>query len=89
MAEPVFVKEGSEKEVPNGREHTGVLGSIKDWEMLVDLEKQLKFPQWIFSTKLRPDMVLFSTSKKILVIIELTCPSEENIELRHAEKTEV
>jgi hypothetical protein len=84
---PVFVKEGSEKEVPKGREQTGFLDSIKDWEMLVDLEKQLKFPQWIFSTKLRPDMVLYSTSKKILVIIELTCPSEENIELRHAEKT--
>ena len=47
--------------------------------MLVDLDRQLKFPPHIFSTTLRPDFVIYSETKKLLIIIELTYPCEENI----------
>ena len=59
--------------------------------MLVDLDKQLKIPSFIFcttsTTPPRPDLVLYSVVSKTVVVVELTCPSEENIEIRHAEKT--
>ena len=64
----------------------GVLWEAKDWVADVDLGKQLKFPAEICSTKLRPDMLLKSLKEKILIIIELTCPCEENFLERHLEK---
>ena len=82
---PVFVKEGA-KELPKQKRVSRFLHSVQDWVMLVDIDKQLKFPDFIFPTKLRPDMVLFSVAKRMVVMIELTCPSEENVEVRHSEK---
>jgi ubiquitin C-terminal hydrolase len=63
-----------------------VLHTCQDWVLLVDIGRQLKFPNFIVSTALRPDMVLYSVTKKTVVLVELTCPSEENLEIRHAEK---
>ena len=46
------------------------------------------FPQEIYVTKLRPDIVIKSSKERILVLIELTSPSEENFEPRHIDKLE-
>ena len=46
-----------------GKKHhqpVGLLHKATDWKMIVNLEKQLQFPQDIVETRLRPDMVLLS-----------------------------
>ena len=49
--------------------------------MLVDFEhSRLVFPPEIFSTPLRPDIVIWSNSSKQVYLVELTCPAEEGIE---------
>ena len=83
---PVFVKEGQNPSTQKQSRH-GLLGEAKDWCVLVDLDKQLKFPEKIAITKMRPDMVLYSDTAKMVIMIELTCPVEGNIECRHQEKT--
>lgn len=38
----------------------GILSEAQDWQLLVDPEKQLRLPQHIVSTTLRPDILLVS-----------------------------
>ena len=57
-----------------------------DWKLLSDLGDKLVFPSFIAITRLRPDIVLFSTSIKTVIILELTCPCEENMEEWHQKK---
>ena len=64
----------------------GILLEAKEWVADVDLNKQLKFPSDICDTDLRPDMLIRSQEEKILILIELTSPCEENLEGRHQEK---
>ena len=52
-----FVKAG-EKIQRKRREKTNLLSS--DWQLIVDLETQLKFPRHIAVTSLRPDLILRS-----------------------------
>ena len=80
-----FVKAG-EKIVKKNHQPVGLLYKATDWKMIVDLEKQLQFPQDIVETRLRPDMVLLSPFTKQLVLIELTVPWEERIEEAHERK---
>ena len=78
------MREG-EKPSPIGKgNHGGILQEGTGWKMLVDLDKQLVFP--LIETLLRPDIVLLAEKEKIVILIELTCPPEENIEERHREK---
>ncbi len=51
-----------------------LLSSAPDWEMRVDLGKQLKFLDFVTSTCLRPDVVLTSASSKHFLLLELTVP---------------
>ena len=53
-----------------------------DWVFLFNLEAGLIFPPEIASTTQRPDIVIYSKSKKIVVLIELTCPLEDVFPLR-------
>ena len=48
--------------------------------MRADLDRQLTFPQEIVTTSLRPDIVLWSTSTKTVIMVELTVPWEEGME---------
>lgn len=48
--------------------------------MRADLKKQLKFPEEIAHTSLRPDIVLWSKDTKQVVIMERMVPWEERIE---------
>lgn len=58
----------------------------KDWEMRVDLGRQLKFPEEIAVTSLRPDIMLWSQTSKQVALIELRVPWEERIEEAHERK---
>lgn len=64
----------------------GILGMAEDWEMRVDLGRQLKFPEEIAITSSQPDIVLWSQAKKQVALIELTVPWEEKIEEAHERK---
>ena len=57
-----------------------------DWELRVDLDRKLVFPN-IVETNLRPDAVLVSQQSKTLVAKELTVPLEENCEEAHERKS--
>jgi hypothetical protein len=65
-----FVKEDQTGRAGNPRK--GILSTAKDWQMEVDLKKKLKFPEEITVTKLRPDIVLWSSASKQVVLLELT-----------------
>ncbi|XP_061101211.1 uncharacterized protein LOC133130563 [Conger conger] len=74
-----FVRAG-EQATPARRTSAGILTSARDWQLLVDLERQLKFPSHIAATTLRPDIVLVSESTKQAVMLELTVPWEDRLE---------
>ena len=62
----------------------GIMTAAKDWKLVVDLEKQLKFPEEVgVQTRLRPDLIMYSASIKRIIWWELTCPSEERISESH------
>ncbi|XP_061778568.1 uncharacterized protein LOC133569990 [Nerophis ophidion] len=79
-----FIRAG-ESAAAGGR-NKGILATASDWEMRVDLKKQLKFPEEIAHTTLRPDIVLWSKGTKQVVLIELTVPWEERIEEAYERK---
>ena len=81
-----FVKEGGDISGHKVNRKAGLIEEAKDWELRVDLKKRLVVPQHICVSGLRPDMILFSNTLRMMVIVELTCPCEENIEERHLEK---
>ncbi|XP_061905517.1 uncharacterized protein LOC133651562 [Entelurus aequoreus] len=74
-----FVRAG-DTPTPASRTSAGILTSAKDWQLLVDLENQLKFPSHIAVTTLRPDIVLVSESTKQAVLLELTVLWEDRLE---------
>ena len=61
-------------------EGTGLLGTAGDWQMQADLRGRLQFPREIALTSQRPDIVIWSTSTKQAILVELTVPWEERIE---------
>ena len=83
-----FVKEGSAPDRPVGTTQgkLGLLLQGKGWKFLSDLGKRLVFPAHIVVTSLRPDIVIYSDEAKTVIMIELTCPSEENFENQHLAK---
>ena len=84
-----FVKTGQtarKKTNTKNTEHSvGLLNRATDWELRVDLDKRLVFPFEI-ETRLRPDMILFSSTNKLLIIIELTAPWESRIDEAYERK---
>jgi hypothetical protein len=68
-------------EISNRHCQAGLLGSAEDWQMLADLDKQIKLPEVIWSTYLRVDIFLQTTARKFLLIIELTVSWEDHMEL--------
>ena len=80
-----FVKEGGKLAASaiGKREVDSILDGATDWVLMEDLGKQLHFPSFICETLLRPDIVLFSKDLRTVIIIELTCPCEENFDYWH------
>lgn len=82
-----FVKAGEQPRAGHKRAAAaGILATARDWQLSVDLEKQLKFPQHIVSTTLRPDILLVSESSKNIIIMELTVPWEDRLGEAHERK---
>ena len=73
-----FVKGGQSKSTST-KAH-GLLVTASDWSMSVDLHRKLVFPEEILVTSKRPDIVLWSSSAKKVILIELTVPWEERME---------
>lgn len=76
-----FVPAGSApKQAKHARPRRSLLGSASDWKLLVDFKhKPYLFPPHIFSTKERPDILLYSNTLRMVIFGELTCPAEEGI----------
>ena len=76
----VFVKRG--KRVRRTKKDScGIIDAATDWVLQVDLRKQqTHFPPHIITTADRPDIVMYSDQAKVVVLIELTSPAEENLE---------
>ena len=62
---------------------SGILYQASDWVLLGDLDCSFSFPPHIAFTELRPDITIFSNKLKRVILIELTCPCEENMEAWH------
>jgi pyocin large subunit-like protein len=61
-------------------EQTGILGIENDWQTEADHRRQLRFPPEILSPKLRPDIVIWSSRGRKVIILELTVHLEEHME---------
>ncbi|XP_069114823.1 uncharacterized protein [Argopecten irradians] len=73
-----FVKAG-EQSVQGSVEGSGVLGTAEDWQLRADLNGRMTFPPEIAVTNQRPDIVIWSSSSKQAVLVELTVPWEDRI----------
>ena len=63
----------------------GILHLASDWILLADVKGDYLFPFQLALTELHPDILLFSKSSKRAVLLELTCPCEENMENWHSQ----
>lgn len=80
-----FVKAGSYSSAKRSKP-TGLFHHASDWVILADLNEGFVFPGHIAITSLRPDIVIYSNCSKRIIIIELTCPCEENMGSWHSTK---
>ena len=65
----------------------GILHLALEWILLLaDVKGDYLFPFQLARTELRPDILLFSKSSKRAVLLELTCPCEENMENCHSQQ---
>ena len=56
--------------------------------MLCDKKSSLVVPVFLAVTTLRPDIIIYSSQTRVVIIIELTSPCEENFEDRHKQKVD-
>ncbi|MGH0145910.1 UNVERIFIED_CONTAM: hypothetical protein FKN15_045958 [Acipenser sinensis] len=64
----------------------GQLEAARDWKMLADVGQRLIFPPEIATTNLRPDIVLWSGSARLVHLIELTVPWEDAVDEAYERK---
>jgi hypothetical protein len=83
-----FVRPGTKTFVTSKRQGLNLLTGARDWQVLCDFDsKQIIFPPEICATSDRPDMVIWSRSRKRVIVIELTVPSEELVSDAHHRKS--
>ena len=63
-----------------------ILHQALEWILLGDLDDTFSFRPQIALTESRPDITIFSNRLKRVILIELTCPCEENMEAWHNTK---
>ena len=80
-----FVRKGV-KVLCNRTPPVGILHHASDGILLADLNKNYCFPVHIAFTQVRPDITIFSNSLRKVILIELTCLCEENMESWHGNK---
>ena len=81
-----FVKEGSQSRSYSTKPRSNILSSATDWRIMADLDGKGGFPEDIAITALRPDIIIWSESRKEVIIGELTVPWEDNIDDAHERK---
>ena len=82
-----FVQAGHQIVKNNKPIQFNLLSNTNDWKLLADLPGcNYVFPPEIFSTAERPDITIWSTKIKKVILIELTCPAEEGIEAAQVRK---
>ena len=64
----------------------GILHHASDWVLWADINSNDCFPGYITITQLRPGITIFSNSVRKVILIELTCSCEENMETWHNTK---
>ena len=82
-----FVRAGERTKKTATIKKASCLEMACDWEMRVDLDKQLVIPAEIVTTTLRPDLILWSVSTKTFYIIELTVPWEGAVDEAYERKS--
>ena len=89
-----FVRAGEavRKKATSRRPET-VLEDARDWQVVFDLKyddagvkRPTFFPAEVFATSQIPDGVIWSPNKKIVIILELGVPWEENVVASHVRK---
>ena len=63
-----------------------ILHLASDWILLGDIDGTFSFPPHIAFTELRPDITIFFNKLKRVILKELTCPCEENMEAWYSTK---
>ena len=81
-----FVKAGTRVKRAQKKPRIGIFHECDDWELNIDFESSMVFPPVIAVTSSRPDIVCYSLKKRMVVLIELTSPCEENFDDRHFDK---
>ena len=61
------------------KKNCGLLHTAPDWVLFSDIESTLVIPPAKAISQWRPDINLYSTSTKTVIILELTCLYEENM----------
>lgn len=82
----LFARAGENINHPHQRTTSRVLSSGSEWNMRVDLGRQLQFPREIVETSLRPDLIMWSEPCKTILLVELTVPWEEGMEAANERK---
>ena len=75
----IFVKAGSRLPKTSQKSNCRLLHRPPYWVLLSDLGFMLVIPFAIVISRLRPDILLYPTSTKTVIILELTCPCEGNM----------
>jgi len=80
-----FVRAGEKCTQQSANKMPGILPRATDWVLLQDKKNDpAPFPAHIAITSKRPDIVIYSPSLCTVIMIELTCPIEDNIEGAYA-----
>ena len=87
-ARPIYFVQAGESPPSACKINSCLLSTTQDWQWRVDIGNCLKVPEQIATTTLRPDLILWSTETKQVLLIELTVPWEENIEVASERKLE-
>ena len=74
-----FVKKGT-KVLHKRTPPVGILHQASGWVLLADIDRNYCFSIHIAFTQLRPNIEIFSNVLRKVILIELTCPCEENTE---------
>jgi hypothetical protein len=83
-----FVKANSKvSRAPPCPHKTSLLDGANDWILIVDLDKTFVWPIDEVLTDERPDVIIVSRSKKIIIWGELTSPSERRMKVSATIKT--
>ena len=83
-----FVREGKKPITAPHKGFGGILHSASEWNLKFDLDGMLVVPVFLAVSTLRSDILLLSMSTNKVIIIELTCPCDENMSQWHEEKSQ-